>query len=344
MGIFDLLARSNAGTSRNAASLMQKAVEQRQAERAARLNALTQPRSNASARPAKVDRYEPAAPSQKAEPGTYSFQRKAELKYSMKLQFDLGVFTRTVEKIANGDLQSIESAMAGEFGFAADLNFSGYQTLQDNGQVDADSSLFRNAASGVKNQSAAALSSRDVSLQAFRSEASSIRRNMVSHLRDGHRLATNSLSFRFQMDNKMSARVLHQFNAQTTAIATDQPDVAPSYFGATDQMALQAPTQAVERFFNLVENHLSNYEQQLTAKAEGFFDTAASELGFSGALVDSAKENLMGSIDSFFNRVEGAMSRMESHYTAVAAERAADLAGRFAGPSNHLHRGFLTTA
>jgi len=257
------------------------------------------------------------------ESGVYQFQRQARLDYSLTLQFDLGAMTRSVQGIADGNAYSAEQFASAGFGLKADFDVSGYQTIRDNGASQA-AHLQARSLSRRSTTRTTQFGSRQLALQAFHNEASQVRRSLDVRLRNGHRLATNRLTMRYQLDDRFSFAFLNKFNAQTARIAEEAPQQVGSYLSTSSATAENGSPGMMAAFFDAVDAYLDQSELQARAKATEFFDTAASELGFSGALVDTARDQLLGTIDSFFGRVDDAVSQMEAQYVSPSQLPAAD--------------------
>ena len=78
-------------------------------------------------------------------------------------------------------------------------------------------------------------------------------------------------------------------------------------------------SEMMATFFDAVESYLAETEAAITANTEAFFQSAAAELGFSDALVNYSAEQLTGTIESFFDRVESAVAELESYYVPEAS-------------------------
>lgn len=345
MNLFNLLAHSNTPyMPGGASSMVESAIARRNAEQAARTQDCC---PTSPGRPSvPVDRYEPSAPSQtQNDPGTYQFQRQARLDYSMTLKFDLSVLTSTAAKIADGNVESLQSLMAAGFGLSADLSFTGSQTIQDNGgEYTNEASMMRSMQAGQSRSRTTSISARDLNINTFQQESSRVRRGIMHQLRDGHRVATNNLAMRYRMDTKMDVASLYQFNRQADVLAQTGSPAMESYLDSAGKVASGGSVGMIGQFFDMVEKHLASSEQNISAQAEQMFDTATSELGFSGSLIDAAENRLMGNIEGFFDRVDSTMNRLETHFTDLAAQRSASLANQYNQGAQQRHAGFLATA
>ncbi|MEA3296972.1 MAG: hypothetical protein U9R56_03830, partial [candidate division Zixibacteria bacterium] len=155
---------------------------------------------------------------------------------------------------------------------------------------------------------------RNFALQAFHREAEDIRRSLDVKVRNGHRRVTNKVALRFRMDNRFELSFLNRFNVQTKNVAETAPDAVGSYLDSTGNVTEKGTTEMMTAFFNAVDSYLNGSEEKIIAKASEFFDMAASELGFSSEIVDAAREQLLGTVESFFNRVDMAVDKLESNF------------------------------
>jgi len=257
------------------------------------------------------DEFVPSKPPEKAD--TYSFRRQARLDYALNLRFDLGAVTRAVESYSDGQPVDFEQFTQAGFGLTANLALSGFQHIQEQGTgLDADQTKqsFREASSNV----AATLGShqsRDMEAAWFSRESTTTRRSLKNHFHDGHRNASNKLEMRFRLDSSFRLTQINRFNDQTGRMAEQQPQALPGYFDNVGVLAETSSGSTLTRFFDAVDGYLDGVEDQLIERAESFFEAAAAELGFDGATVDLARDQLTGSIESFFGRVEAAMDQLQ---------------------------------
>ena len=86
-------------------------------------------------------------------------------------------------------------------------------------------------------------------------------------------------------------------------------------------VAESGTTEMMSAFFDGVDAYLDGAEETLIAKAEQFFDLAAEQLGISEELVDFAKEQFVGTISSFFDRVDSAIDSLREVHGITAAPK-----------------------
>ncbi len=286
------------------------------------------------------DAYVPSSPGAASDTGTYSFRRTARLDYSMTLQFDMATMTRTVQSLAEGDRQSVEQFAAAGFGLNADMAFSGSQTIETTGgnpaqPTDDPSHTRQSSFSAASTTTRTAYQSKQVAVQSFFREASAVRRSLDVKQHDNHSRVTNQLGMRFQLDSEFKFAQLNRFNVQTRQVAQSQPEAMPQYLNGVGEVGEKGSSTLMGSFFDAVESYLDQSESAMTTRASEFFDTATAELGFSGELVDSARDQLLGSIDSFFGRVDEAMSTLESQYAPqqMLAQQRQELAAQYYNPA-----------
>jgi len=156
--------------------------------------------------------------------------------------------------------------------------------------------------------------SRDFALESFYSEASRIRRSLQESVRGTHRRAVNKFAARFRLDNRFSFAHLERFNVQTERITNDMPDEVANYVGSAGEIASKGSAEIMATFFDAVDSYLEDTEEAVLEKVTAFFDHAAEELGFSGAMVEQARAHLAGTIESFFGRADSAMAELETRF------------------------------
>jgi hypothetical protein len=247
--------------------------------------------------------------------GTY-YRREASLSYRLDLRFDLGAFLATAESLAEGDVSAANAFMA-EFGLKADFALKGFETVTSNDPSVVDEHPSTTVTNGkhLGHQKAraklAALyadSDRALSVRGFYRQASRVRESLHETVHEGHRRATRRLAWRFQADTRFQTSLLERFNVQTKQLADTTPGAVGDYVDSTDRLAAGGSTDLLASFFNAVEAYLAQSEERITGQVTQFFNRAAAELGFDGALVESARTDLLNSIESFFGRVESALN------------------------------------
>lgn len=249
--------------------------------------------------------------------GNYYFTRRAKLDYKMDLRFDLAALTSIAAQINDGDTTAIEEFAAANFGLGARFSFSGFQKTDTNMIEDADGpasvSKFKQSVA-ARQVSMFGYQSRNFTVQSFSREALSIRRSSQTIDNNEHRITVNKFSLRYQLDNQFSFAHLSRFNIQTRDVADQAPDSLGSYFESAGNVAEKGSTEMMAAFFDAVDSYLAEIEDKLVADAARFFEMAAEELGFSGEMVEAAKDQFIGTIESFFDRVNSAVDLLQSQF------------------------------
>jgi len=247
--------------------------------------------------------------------GTYYYKRQARLDYKLDLSFNLGAFMSTARSLSEGDTEAVESLAAAGFGLSADFDIKGKQTVETNltDEADPEKAMLKNLTRARSRQVGQfKVQSEDFALQSFYKEATDIRRSLNIKVQGNHRRAVNKIAFRYRLDNRFSFALAERFNVQTQQMAGETPETLNGYFDAAGNLAEKSTPDMMATFFDAVEDYLAQTEDKLTAEVESFFQTAAAELGFTGELVDTAASQLTGAIDNFFDRVTGAVQKLES--------------------------------
>lgn len=256
-------------------------------------------------------------PVEKQPDGTYYYKRQAELSYKLDLSFNLSAVMQTVERIADGDTSSVDEFAAAAFGLNANFGLKGYQKVETN--MTDETGDYRNrsySASKSRSSGALAAQTKNFALQSFYNEASKVRRSLTESVRGDHRRSVNKFAVRYRLDNQFSMAFANRFNVQTQQVAEQAPDAVGSYVNSAGNIAAGGSTELMSTFFDAVDGYLSETEQGLLDKVTAFFDQAAAELGFSGDVVDMARDQLTGTITSFFDRVETALDGIEANFVS----------------------------
>ncbi|MBU8934952.1 MAG: hypothetical protein KOO62_13280 [candidate division Zixibacteria bacterium] len=250
--------------------------------------------------------------------GTYTFMRNAHLEYKLDLEFDLAAISRTARYLSGGDTTGVDQLFAGGFGLSADFALKGFEISKSN-LPDAEEGAGNLQARGMSHAASRQAgmfqaNSRDFALESFFREATNQQRSQNVLVRDGYRRSVNKFAFRFKMDSQFSFANLQRFNVQTRNVAEQMPDSLGKYISTAGDVAQGGTNDMMATFFDSVDAYLNQAEEQLLAKTVGAFEQAAEELGFTGAMVDVARDHLTDSIESFFGRVDTAMSDIRSQF------------------------------
>ena len=273
------------------------------------------------------------SPVSKQPDGTYYYRREARLDYQLDLRFDLAAIAHTAQRVAEGDVAAVNRLMAGGFGLSAEFSASGYEKIATNMvEQEQDQPVNRITKQLMKNQSTMAIAQRFAqqdrafALDGFYNEASRVRRSLHESVREGHRRTTNRIAIRFQTDSQFSFALAERFNVQTQQVAEKRPDSIGSYLDSAGKVADTGTADMMSAFFDAVEGYLADSESAMVQKVERFFTMAAEELGFDSSQVAIARERLLGSIESFFDRVDGAMDTLQVSFDGVPSSERNTLA------------------
>ncbi|MBU0983283.1 MAG: hypothetical protein KKA42_05405 [candidate division Zixibacteria bacterium] len=248
--------------------------------------------------------------------GTY-YRRSSRMKYKLDLEFNLAAMTQTVERLAEGDVSAVSEFAAAGFGFNVGFDIKGQQSILTNDADPAEYSKTRDVTMArARNVSKFAAQSRNLAVQSFYKEATDVRRTLSETVRDGHRRTTNKFALRFRMDNKFSMGFADRFNVQTQQVAENAPNAVGQYVESAGQVAEKGSSELMATFFDAVDSYLGDTEQAVLDKVTSFFDQAAAELGFTGDQVAMARDQLTGTIERFFDRVQTAVAGMESKFVS----------------------------
>jgi len=246
--------------------------------------------------------------------GTYYYQRQSTLDYSLDLQFDLAAISQTAQQLSDGNTVGVDLLAAAGFGLSADMAFEGQQVIETN-VVDSTVSKTKEKNSYSAQQvSQFAFQSRNFAMQSGYRESTDVARSLKVNQRDNYMRSVNKFALRYSLDNSFSFSFANKFNVQTREVSETIPESLSDYLTSAGNLAESGSSEMMAAFFGTVDQYLAQAEQTLTANAGQSFDMAAEELGFTGGLVDSAKDNLLGTIESFFDRVDNALAGLESFF------------------------------
>ena len=264
----------------------------------------------------------PAAPNDEALPadtetGDVSyFIRKARLDYKMTMQFDLAAIQSIAEKISDGETEELAEFAAAGFGLHAAFDVKGMEIIETNmaDKLDYNGSVkYRSKDKSMFAQKFGA-QSKNFNLQSFYRESSDVSRSMKVDVFDNYRRSVNKFALRYRLDSNFSFGFMNKFNVQTKQIAETDPANLNSYVTSAGNVAETSTPEMMATFFDTVDSYLNAAESDLRAKAEEFFTMATEQLGFAEETVSQVRDQLLGSIDSFFGRVDEAVGMLASKF------------------------------
>jgi len=264
------------------------------------------------------DSYEPSETSDtSADKPTYSFARKASMNYKLRLEFSVSTLQQIASSIADGDEGSFEKFVAAGFGLKAGFDIRGKQVTQtQTGDQDAvqQQSLLSKSNARFNRMGIMRYRDRSFAMQSFYREAMNVRRKMHVSQADGFTRTVNKFAMRYRLDSSFSMSHLSRFTGQTSQLADQQSADLGSYLNTAGQLAEKGTNEMMSTFFGAVDDYLDGAEASMIEKAGAFFDQAAAELGFDGEMASMAREHIIDSVTSFFDRVDQTVSQMASRY------------------------------
>ena len=265
--------------------------------------------------------YKPSTTTAAQPDATYSIERQATLDYSMRLEFNLAAIARTAQSLSGGNLQSVDEFAAAGFGLNADLHFQGQQTVETTGAAagDTKSKSKQKLSYSARQASQFSYQSTNFALQSAYNESTDVARSLKVSERDGYRRSVNKFALRYSLDNSFSFSFVNRFNVQTRQVSEQVPESLSDYVSTAGNLAEKGSSEMMATFFDAVDQYLAQAEETLTANATASFDMAAEELGFSGQLVDTARDKFVSTIGSFFDRVDAAIDGLESMFAPSTA-------------------------
>ncbi len=264
----------------------------------------------------------PTEPKEKTHPANAEtgdvayFSRKTSLDYKMMLQFDLRAIQGVAESLADGDTQKITEFAAGGFGLKAAFDIKSSEIIETNMAENIDGKSITKSKLNSKSRLAGSFEAqaKNFNLQSFYNESTKMSRSMDTKTSANYRRSVNKFALRYRMDSKFNFSFINRFNVQTKQVAETDPSNLENYVKSAGNVAQSGTTEMMSTFFDAVDGYLNNAESDMLAKADQFFTMAVEELGFSEQTVSLVKDKLVDSIESFFGRVDEAVSMIASKY------------------------------
>lgn len=248
--------------------------------------------------------------------------RRAELNYNLTLQFDLTSFTRTIERLADGEISEIDQLAMASFGLSTQFELSGKEVIEIDSADPSGQNFHARSMQSLKSRQVSmfATQSRDFQALSFQREATDMRRMIDIKFQNNARRAVNKFALRYSSDSQFSFSFAQRLNVQTAQVAAQTPESLGGYLDSAGDVAGAGTTEMMVAFFDAVETYLSANKDQTTKSVTAFFGQAADALGFSGtAGAEFAEANLTNTIDSFFDKVSAAVGDLRTLYLGEAA-------------------------
>lgn len=244
------------------------------------------------------------------------FSRRAKLDYKMMLQFDLAAISSVAESLEDGDTSELTRFAAAGFGLSAGFDVKGVEIMETNMGDKLDPASIKQYKSRQKEMTMSRFGAqtKNFKLDSFYRESTRISKSMKFEDFGNYRRSVNKFALRYRLDSNFGFSNLEKFNVQTQAVAEAQPDKLSDYVNTAGAVAETSTPEMMRTFFNTVDEYLSAAETDLRAKAEEFFTMAVEQLGFAEETAGAVKDQLLGSIDSFFGRVNEAVDMLETKF------------------------------
>ncbi len=246
----------------------------------------------------------------------YRFRHHTHFNYEVRLEFQLRAIASIAQEIADGEEVSVEELAAAGFGLKAAMDITGKQTAETGGHKRGFGDGHLRETNLLKARSAAnfAYHSRNFALESFSRETLRIQRSMDVKAGESYQRAVNKFALRYRMDDSFSFAMLNRFNVQTERMAqTDQANLEP-YTESAGNVAAGGTAEMMAAFFDAVDAYLDQAEEDLLSRAGEFFALAAQELGLSEEALAFSRDQAVSTIESFFSRVNNALSGLKSHF------------------------------
>ncbi len=219
-----------------------------------------------------------------------------QLRYKLRMQFDLRALEETAVAVAHrGDKThvAIESAEAGSFGLHVDFALAGLRvqkTVTEQGSPDTPVNPDEIAATAAK-------------LNAGQKAAYST--------------AVNRFAMRYRSDSQFAFSNFSRFQGQIHAVREKDSSAVTPYAQLSGDLASGATNDTMAQFFDAVDSYLEQNEQSLTEVIEKAFASAQKELGMSESVMTSAAQQLKSLVSGFFDRAQNAVAILRDRFAAA---------------------------
>ena len=260
------------------------------------------------------------------EPQNQLVKTKSMAQLNLKMAFKMSDFqkivTEVVDDAQDGELDSISYSNL-KLGLRADLDARAFieETYKvAEGQDEAVSTTNYKEKTRYHSLEASLVKSRGFEAASFYRESLKTNFRIRQTSRDGFLQVSRKLSMRYAQDFGLKMRSLKLFNSQAETL--DQTGELQSYLGSTEALvdSPQASGDLIGQFFDTVGTYLDGAEDKLIEKINSFFDSMASEMGIDSSFLGEAKETLVSNITGFFDRVDEAISSVQSRYLPQPTE------------------------
>jgi hypothetical protein len=251
---------------------------------------------------------------------------KARAWLNLDMIFNLAEFTQTVAALAedaeDGEINALTySDLA--IGLHTDLRAKAF-IKEDYRVVEGEGTPLPTAHSKrwsrFNQLEAILMRNRGFEAAAFYQESLNTSQKLRQTYSQGFLRVARKLSMRYTQDFQLNLRALNLYNDQAQSL--DQTGDIGAYLGNVETLADSPDTYGdlIGQFFETVQSYLDGAEDKLIEKIDTFFQNLAAEMGVDTGFLGSARESLVSSVGAFFEKVDQAISSVESRYLSSPEE------------------------
>ncbi len=249
---------------------------------------------------------------------------KSQARLNLNMVFNLAEFTQTVAALAedaeDGEINALTySDLA--IGLHTDLKAKAF-IKEDYRIVDGEPlpTAHSKQWSRFNRLEATLMRSRGFEAAAFYRESLNTSQKLRQTYSQGFLRVARKLSMRYTQDFQLNMRALNFYNTQAESL--NQTGNLEGYINNTEALvdSPQASGGLIGQFFETVQSYLDGAEDKLIEKIDAFFQNLADQMGVDTGFLESARESLISSVGAFFEKVDQAVSSIESRYLASPEE------------------------
>lgn len=263
-------------------------------------------------------------------PETTSYERKWVSLVQLSMRFSLSDFESMVSRLAqDAEDGVVDTTVMNDLNIGLSTDLSVDAILQEQTAYENTESLDQTGLSqstGYTSRQRYAMNmlaqSRQFMASAFYNENSAKAFHQEKTYSDGYLRVTRKMAMRYSQDFSFNYRSLQQYSKQTEALSST--DSMEQYLSATEALVdnEDISSSVIGGFFDMVDSYMDQAEEQLLGKVDEYLSELSSQVGIESEYTDEIKELLVAKVTSFFDKVESAISGVESKYTSTSGQSA----------------------
>ena len=247
---------------------------------------------------------------------------------NLNMNFNLAQFERTISELADdaadGEIET-QTLSKLNIGLHVDMTAIAQSTSKTkiestDGQPASNSYSQLDVTKSESRAIKAMMKSREYEANLFYKESLKSKYSEKQVVADGFIRTSRKLAMRYTQDFSFNFKSLQMFNSQAAALT--ETGEADQYVNTTESLVdnQQVTGDMIGQFFDSVEGYINGMESALIDNVNEFFDNLAGQMGISSDQLSFTRDTIINGIESFFDKVDQAVTNATSRYLPPPTE------------------------